>query len=113
MLGSTAIGSTVFLVSTAPGLLADLIPLKFICRLSAFFATEDLRGMAAHKSTIARLPQAPAAQRIWLRELRSLWLKIRLGSGHAGGLSRKSSLAGEANDFTARRFLEVANLLLL
>jgi hypothetical protein len=85
MLGSTAICSTVSLVGFSPGSPSRLSPLKFNRRLPAGFAAEGLRGMTGREITIARLPQALAGQRIELRDLRSFWQMIRIGSGQAGG----------------------------
>jgi hypothetical protein len=55
MLGSTAICSTVFLVSSPSGLLAGLSLLEFDSCLSALIAAEGLRGMTRRKKSIARL----------------------------------------------------------
>jgi hypothetical protein len=85
MLGPAAICSTVSPVGFPSGFLPESSPLPFDGRLSARFAAEDLRGMAERKSTMARLPQAPAWQRTELRDLRSCRRMIRLGSGQAGG----------------------------
>jgi len=55
MLGSTAICSTVFLVSLPSGLLSGLSLLKFDSCMSALIAAEDLRGMTRRKKSIARM----------------------------------------------------------
>lgn len=72
MLGSTAICSTVFFSSSSTRFIAPSSQLQVDCGQPANLAAEDLGGMARRKTTIARLPQAPALERWRLRNLRRI-----------------------------------------
>jgi hypothetical protein len=83
---AAVICSTVLLISLSRGFTAATVHFELGCIEPAFFAAIHLSGMTGRKTTIARLPQATALKRSWLRDLRNLAAKIRIGFGQSGVL---------------------------
>jgi hypothetical protein len=65
---AAVICSTVLLVSLSSEFLAATEHFELGCTEPAFLAAVDLSGMTGRKRTIARLPQATALKRRWLRD---------------------------------------------
>ena len=72
------------LVSLSRGFPAATVHFELACIEPAFFAAIHLSGMTGRETTIARLPQATALKRSWLRDLRSLSAMIRIDFGQSG-----------------------------
>jgi hypothetical protein len=81
---AAVICSTVLLVSLSRGFTTATVHVELGCIEPAFFAAIDFSGMTGRKRTVARLPQATALKRRWLRDLRSLLAMIRIGVGQSG-----------------------------